>query len=451
MTILDKPVRLGLGAALLSCCAVSALAQDYTITVWSGGTGDDSNYRYDAIGMAAEILEREAEIRGEELNITVESQAWSGWDDFKQAFTLAAEAGNAPDILVSGHEDIGPWSEAGLIVPIEDYTFFDVWPLSSIYPNLIDVASYNGQIWGVPQDAEARVMYWSIPALEAIGWSAEEIESLPARVESGEFTLYDMLDAVKQMQDEGVIEAGMGFGPRVSNGPDYWQFYQSFGGEMADPETGKLVVDTEALTGMYQFFTDAAEMGVVSDTHLGTEWDSWHQNAASGNYGVWHGGTWHYAQWTNQFGLEDFFGTVQYTLIPAGDENGRANSITHPLVYLLTSAASEDEAMIAAELIAIASEPRINALHAVKSAHLGISEAETLVPIYADDRWLSAASERLAPHTNAIPNNSDFGTYWTAMFDGLEASWTGVTSVEDAVSEVEANVTQALGDDVIVR
>ncbi len=443
--------RTAFTAALLSSVAFGAAAEDYTITVWAGGSGDNATYRWEAIEMAADQMEREAAVRGEELTITVESQAWTGWDDFKQAFTLASEADNAPDIIVSGHEDIGPWSEAGLIVPIEDYVFFDSYPLNTIYPNLIDVATFNGQIWGIPQDAEARVMYWSIPALEAIGWSADEIDSLPERIASGEFTLYDMLDAVKKMQDEGVLEANMGFAPRVSNGPDYWQFYQSFGGEMADEESGKLVVDTEALKGMYQFFVDATEMGVVSGTHLGSEWDVWHQNAASGNYGAWHGGTWHYAQWTNQFGLEDFFNTVQYSLIPAGNDAGRANSITHPLVYLVTSAASEDEAVIAAELIAKASTPEINALHAVKSAHLAISEDETTVPLYAENRWLAAASERLAPSTNAIPNNSDFGVYWTAMFDGLEAAWTGVSSVDDAVAEVETTVKQALGDDVIIR
>ncbi|WP_172292141.1 ABC transporter substrate-binding protein [Pseudoruegeria sp. HB172150] len=451
MTISKTLTRGCLTAALLSTVAFTATAEDYTITVWAGGTNENSDYRYEAISMAADILEREAAVRGEDLSITVESQAWSGWDDFKQAFTLASEAENAPDIVVSGHEDIGPWSEAGLIRPIEDYVYFDVWPLNAIYPNLIDVASYNGQVWGIPQDAEARVFYWSIPALKAIGWSEDEIETLPSRVESGEFTLYDMLEAAKAMQDEGVVGDEMGFAPRVSNGPDYWQFYQSFGGEMVDPESGKLVVDTAALTGMYQFFVDAVDMGVVPATWLGSEWDMWHQNAAAGNYGAWHGGTWHYAQWTTQFGLENFFDTVQYSLIPSGGEGGRANSITHPLVYLVTSAASEDEAAIAAELIAIASEPRINALHAVKSAHLGIAEAETTVPLYAEDRWLTAASERLAPHTNAIPNNADFGIYWTAMFDGLEASWTGVSSVEDAVADVEAKVTQALGDNVIVR
>ena len=43
-----------------------------------------------------------------------------------------------------------------------------------------------------------------------------------------------MVDA-KKMQDAGLIEEGMGFYPRVSNGPDYWQFYQSFGDGESKP------------------------------------------------------------------------------------------------------------------------------------------------------------------------------------------------------------------------
>ena len=62
-------------------------------------------------------LSREAAIQGKPLNITVEKKAYPGWDDFKQAVTLSAEAGNAPDIVVTGHEDIAPWAQAGLIVP----------------------------------------------------------------------------------------------------------------------------------------------------------------------------------------------------------------------------------------------------------------------------------------------------------------------------------------------
>ena len=213
MTILKTTKLLATTALLLSGTMLAAQAEDYTITVWAGGTGDTSNYRYDNIVLAADILEREAAIRGEELNITVETQAWSGWDDFKQAVTLAAEAGNAPNIIISGHEDIGPWSQSGLLRPVEDYVDFDAWPLNAIYSNLYDITSYDGVVWGIPQDAESRPFYYSRANLKAIGWTDADIEALPAKVQSGEYTLYNMIDDAKKMQDAGVVEAGKGFVP----------------------------------------------------------------------------------------------------------------------------------------------------------------------------------------------------------------------------------------------
>lgn len=451
MTILKTTKMLALTAALLSGTILAAQAEDYTITVWAGGTGDTSNYRYDNIVMAADIMEREAAIRGEDLNITVKTQAWSGWDDFKQAVTLAAEAGNAPNIIVSGHEDIGPWSQSGLLRPIEDYVDFDAWPLNQIYPNLFDIASYDGVVWGVPQDAEARPFYYSRAHLKEIGYSDADIEALPAKVESGEYTLYNMLDDAKKMQDAGVVAAGMGFLPRPVNGNDYWQFYISFGGEMVDPETGKLVLDKQAMTDMYQFFVDAVAMGVTPAAHLGSTWDAWHEAVAGDHAGFWQAGTWTKSEWEAQWGLKDFFGQMQYSLIPAGNDRGHANTISHPLVYLLSNTGTDEDAAISAELISIASEPRFNALHAVKSGKVALSDAEAQIPLFANDRWAGIATTQLLPHATAIPNDVEFGPYWTAMYKGLEASWTGTSSVEDAVNTLETEVTAALGDKIIVR
>ena len=450
MTILNR--ALGTTALVaLAFGASAAFAEDYTITVWAGGTGDNAHYRVDAIEMAADFLMREAAIKGDELNITIEKQVWSGWDDFKQAVTLAAESGTAPNIIVSGHEDIGPWSQAGILRPIEDYVDFDAWPLNDLYPNLVDVASYDGMIWGIPQDSESRPFFMSKKHLAEIGYSEADIDGLREKIQSGEYTLYTMLDDVKKMQDAGVVAPGMGFAPRVSNGTDYWQFYQSFGGEMVDAETGKLVFSKQALTDMYQFFVDAVAMGVTPATYLGSDWDTWHANVAADKYGAWHGGTWHKAQWQRQFGVADFFGQMTYSLIPAGNANGHANTITHPLVYLLSTTGSDDDAAIAGELVTIASEPRINALHAVESGHLAIGPAEVGVSLFANDRWSVEASENLLPYANPIPNNADFGVFWDAMYKGLEAAWTGTSSVADAVANAQAAVESGLGDKIIIR
>jgi inositol-phosphate transport system substrate-binding protein len=426
-------------------------AQDITIEVWAGGSGETDNYRVDAIVIAADLLNRELAIMGEDTTVTVVGQSFDGWDDFKQAFTLAAEAGEAPNIVVTGHEDIAPWAQAGYIRPVEDYLDLASWPLNNVYENLWPIASYDGTIYGVPQDAESRPFFFWKDHMKAIGYSDEDIAALPDKVQNGEYTLQNVLEDAKKMQDAGVVAAGYGFYPRPSNGPDYWQFYKSFGGDMVDEESGKLVFDTEAMRAFYQFFVDAVDMGVTRKNHIGTEGDQWFSEVATGKAGLWHGGTWHYARYTGREGLDDFFGKIQFTLIPAGNEMGSANTLTHPLVYLVSNRGSDDEAFIAAELIKIATEPRINSLHAIRSAHLAVTKEESNVDLYANNRWASEATERLLPYANAMPNNSDFGVYWDVMWQNLEAAWTGVKSVDDAVADAQTELEAALGDNIVIR
>lgn len=448
MTIVSILRSATLAAALLASTAVIASAKDVTISVWSGGSGPNDNYRVDAIEIAADLLEREAAIRGEELNITVQKTPYSGWEEFKQALTLAAEAKKAPNIVATGHEDIGPWAQAGLIVPVEDYIDLDSWPINDIYPNLMKIASFNGTVYGIPQDAESRPFFFWKPHMKAIGYSDADIDTLPAKVENGEYTLKNVLEDAKKMQDKGLVQPGYGFYPRTSNGPDYWQFYTSFGGLME--EDGKLVFDKAAMQRAYQYFADLVAAGVTKKNHIGMPGDQWWKEVATGKAGIWHGGTWHYARLVNQEGLKDFFDNVQFTLIPAG-EGGKANTLTHPLTYLLMAGHDQETTQIAADLVKLASEPRINALHAIKSAHLGISETETKVDLYSADRWASEATERLLPHANAMPNNAEFGKYWTIMWKNLEASWTGAKTVDAAVNDAETEVKATLGDSIVIR
>lgn len=449
---MNNKVKGALAALMLSVAVVPAAAEDITITVWAGGTNDNDIYRIDAISIAADMLMREAAIAGEELNITVEGKRdFGGWEEFKQGVTLAAEAGTAPNIVVTSHLDIAPWSQAGYIVPVEDYLDFDAWPLNDIYPNLLEIAAYNGVQWGLPQDAESRPFFFWKDTMRAIGYSDADIDALPDRVASGDYTLQNVLEDATKAVKAGAVEPGYGFYPRPSNGPDYAQFYQSFGGTLQDPESGKLVLDKAAMEEFYQFFADAVEAGVTRKNHIGTDWGQWYSEVANGKAALWHGGTWHYARYTGKEGNTDFFGTIEFSLIPAGNENGRPNTITHPLVYLVTNQENDDHEEIAAQLIKIASEPRLNSLHAIKSAHLGISAQQSNIELYSNDRWASEATDRLLGSAGAQPNNLNYGVYSEAMWSGLEATWTGVKTAPDAVAELEAELTAKLGDELIVR
>ncbi len=429
-----------------------AIAKDVKITVWAGGTNEADYYRMEAIKMAADILTREMAIQGEEINITVEGKRdFGGWGEFKQAVTLAAEDGSAPNIVVTSHLDIAPWSQAGYIVPVEDYLDMDAWPLNDIYDNLMEIAAYNGIQYGLPQDAESRPFFFWKEYLKGIGYSDSDIDALPSKVASGDYTLANVLEDAKKAVSMGLVEEGYGFYPRVSNGPDYAQFYQSFGGELMDSASGKLLLDKASMQEFYQFFADAVAAGVTKKNHIGTDWGQWYNEVANGKAAFWHGGTWHYARYTGKEGNDDFFGTIQFTLIPAGNDRGRANTITHPLVYLVTNQNDEDLQDIASQLVKIASEPRINSLHAIESAHLGISKQQSNVGLYANDQWAAEATEVLLGSANAQPNHLQYGVFSEAMWAGLESVWTGSKSAADAVNDLESELSSKLGDDLLVR
>jgi len=438
-------------AVLMISVALPATAEDITITVWAGGSNDGDSYRIEAIEMAADILSREAAVLGDELNITVDGRRdFAGWDEFKQGVTLGAEAGTAPSIVVTSHLDITPWSQAGYIVPIEDYVDLDSWPLNNVYPNLMEIASSGGTQWGIPQDAESRPFFFWRETMTKLGYSEDDIDALPGKVASGEYNLQNVLADATKAVEMGIVEEGYGFYPRVSNGPDYAQFYQSFGGEMLDPESGKLVLDKTAMTEFYQFFVDAVAAGVTRQNHIGTEWDQWYNEVANGRAAFWHGGTWHYGRYATE-GNDDFWNTIQFSLIPAGNDKGRANTITHPLVYLVMDQEDDRIEEVASQLIAIATEPRLNTLHAIQSNHLAVAKAQAGLDLYSGNRWASEATDVLLGSANAQPNHLQYGAFSEAMFRGLESAWTGVQTPAEAVAEVEAEMRATLGDDLIVR
>jgi len=435
----------------LAVLAVPALAEDITITVWAGGSNDSDSYRIEAIEIAADILEREAAILGEELNITVEGRRdFTGWEEFKQGITLGAEAGTAPNIVVTSHLDIPPWSQAGYIVPVEDYLDLDAWPLNNVYPNLMEMASYGGKQWGIPQDSESRPFFFWRETLTKLGYSEAEIDALPGKVASGEYTLRNVLADATKAVEMGIVEKGYGFYPRVSNGPDYAQFYLSFGGELMDADSGKLVLDKTAMTEFYQFFADAVAAGVTRQNHIGTDWNQWYTEVSNGRAAFWHGGTWHFGRYEKE-GNTDFWNTIQFSLIPAGKEGGSPNTITQPLVYLVMNQEDERVEEVSAQLIAIATEPRLNTLHAIQSNHLAVAKAQSGIDLYSGNRWASEATEVLLPFATSQPNHLKYGAYSEAMFRGLEAAWTGVQTPAEAVAEVEAQMRATIGDDLIVR
>jgi len=94
--------------------------QIVTITAWAGGNPQTERGRIGMLEKAAERLNAQLEREGSNVRVRVEGILDTS-GDMARKFVLAAQAGQAPDIVNSSHADIAAWAQAGFIVPLDQY------------------------------------------------------------------------------------------------------------------------------------------------------------------------------------------------------------------------------------------------------------------------------------------------------------------------------------------
>lgn len=374
------------------------------------------------------------------------------WGDYKQEFVLASEAGEAPDIILSGHEDIGAWAPAGLIMPLdgmieEHEEFADV--VSTLWAS----QEWNSTIYGIPQDAEARPIFYSKLLLADLGWSDEEIESLPDRVTSGEFTFEDLLATAEEAIEAGVVEEGNGYWHRTSNGFDWLMPYFASGGEILG-EDGKLVWDSEALLEVYTAVKDWVDRGITRPDMIGLSGgEVWHPAVASAEQVLFaQGGSWNWADWAKNYvadrgGNDYLLENVGLILFPAMSA-GEALTVTHPLSYMISTGSENPD--VAMALLAAITTPDANNRHAIDSFHLGILNSQVESEAYLNDPVLSSAHYML-DHTRVAPNHPDWAAWSNAYWLGIQASQTGASTPEEALEQATAQLQNEVGDNVTYK
>jgi inositol-phosphate transport system substrate-binding protein len=402
-----------------------------------------------AVGASNAALAAQGDNRRIELEIIQDN---ADWGPYKTEFELASEAGEAPDIIVSGHEHIGDWATGGLVVDVTD--MLGNYPeFSDVIDSLWASTELNGRRYGVPQDAEARPMFYSKTLLAELCWSQEDIDSLPDRVASGEFTWEDMFDTATEAVQKGVVQPGNGWWHRPKNGPDFLYYYYAAGGQLQGAD-GTLTFDKKAALKVYEMLFDATQTRqILSKTRLDGDWTSWNTGVAGGDVLFWYGGSWNWADWAVNYvadlGGEDYlWETIGFSAIPAmaGGTN-QPITLTHPLVYMVSTQAEDPD--VALLLISKATVKELNTDYAVASGHLGILKSQATYPPYTSAEFLTAVLP-LLDFTTFLPN-SPFWSQWSeAYFTGIQAVESGDADPQTALQIVVDQLQNELGDNVTI-
>jgi len=442
---------------LLSLFALSSLfaVQTIKLVAWAVGPDDPSINRKVNLEKAAEMLNTVLEAAGADIRVEVEAYFDStDWSSYKQRALIAFQTKDQQlDIITSGHDDLGMWAKAGYVRPIDEY-IQKYWDLgfNDIFPALWESTKFGGKIYAVPQDTEARPLWVRKDKLKEMGYTEEEIADMMNKFATGEYTLYDLVKLGQEAQNAGVVKWGLWHRPKM--GVDYFQLFKSFEVPIYDPEAGKLVFDQEGAKKVFQFIYDLTNTYKVTPKNLiGTEWNNVHKSFAGpeGEVLALMGGTWNRAEWINMFGYsdEEIDNMLTFTLTPSAYKGVPGNTLSHPVVYMVTSKSKYPE--LAALLLLFASDPYLNAKHAVESGHLAIRNEELSVPLYAADAFSKKAAAMLLPQASFVPNNDRFNEYNRIIFDAMTGLESGKMTPDFAVKFAAQRLKQQLKDNVIIK
>ena len=394
-------------------------------------------------------LEAAGDLRRVQVKIIQDNPAAG---DYVTEFELASAAGDAPDIIAAAHVNIGTWAASGIITDVTDllgdYPEFD-----DITPSLWASTELFGRRFGVPQDAEARPLYFRKDLLAELGWTQAEIDSLPARLASGEYTWEDMFDTAEEAVSAGVVAPGFGWWPRPKNGPDFLYYYYAAGGSLLD-DSGALIYDTAAAQIVYEIMGDAVARDIILDTRLDGDWGSWHNGVALGNVLFWYAGSWQWAEWAELFvadlgGEEYLFENVGFGPIPAlARGTNTPITLTQPFSYMISS--DTEHVDLALLVISKATTKELNTEYAMLSGKLAILKSQADYEPYTSARFQSEMAPILE-FTTFQPNSPFFSAWTEAYYLGIAGVLSGDLTPEEAVEVVVNQLGADLGDNVIIK
>jgi multiple sugar transport system substrate-binding protein len=262
-----RVLALGAGLALLAVTGLAACSSSD-----KSGTAADGQYtlwdpypQFDGSSAWAKLIGTCAAGAG----ITIKRTAYDTTDLTNKAL-LAAQQGNAPDVLIVDNPVVSTLADAGVLTTTQE-TGVDV---SRIAPNLIAAGQSGGRTFGIPVGANTLALFYNKKVLDAAGVDPASVKDWAS--------LNAALDKVKAKGKKGITFSAIG----TEEGS--FQFLPWFWGAQ-----GRLTqLDGQGGVDALSLWDDWVKKGLAPKSVLtNTQTTSW-QEFATGGYAFAENGTW---------------------------------------------------------------------------------------------------------------------------------------------------------------
>ena len=207
------------------------------------------------------------------------------WADYYTKLQTAVAAGKGPDIGISHASKLPELVDQGVVEPLNDYLDELGVDLSSMYAdNSIESVTFDGDIYAIPLDTHAEIIYYNTDILEKAGVELNADGQLDINSKDDFFAILDKCKAVIG-DGESVISL-------TNNGDDpyrvWWATYFQMGGTPLVNEDGtEVTMDKDIAVKAAEFVKSLYDDGYVAEGI-----DDHQKFFQSGKAAFYIGGTW---------------------------------------------------------------------------------------------------------------------------------------------------------------
>ena len=247
----------------------------------------------------------------------VELITYASTSDFWNNIPSQVAAGTAPDLVLPTNENVFEYIDGGLYQPFND----DIVDLSNIGESALNVWTVDGQLYGIPIDAQPTCLLINLDLFKELGYtedqipkSWDEVRAISEAVSDPENNFYGMC-----------INVGSLF--------HVTQIVQGFGGDWGNGATINSAENAEAVQWVIDMFKDGL---AVNPSQLGDDWDG--TTFATGKALMTTGGVWYFGQMSAAAPDTNYIAVP----IPYKTEDKHSSSLHSDAIIMLSSCQHPD-------------------------------------------------------------------------------------------------------------
>lgn len=351
------------------------------------------------------------------------------WGDYYTKLQTAVAAKKGPDAGVSHVSKLPELVDQGVVEPITSYLEELGIDMSELYgEGSIESVTFDGDIYAIPLDTHAEIIYYNTDILEKAGVELNEDGTLPV-ASVDDFT--EILDKCKAVMEDGQSVIAL-----TNAGDDpyraWWATYFQMGGTpLVNDEGTEVTFDKDIAVKAAEWVKSLYDNGYV------LEGIADHQKMfQAGDAALFMGGTWVVGVMEATEGLN--FGAQAW---PQMFDNDSCWADAHTLILPVNPDRTEEETLAAVEFLVGASKDG-------GVTWAGSGQIPSCKEVVESDAFLGLACRdnyKAALETAVLPSkNPAFYAMKAAIIENLDAFWIGSTDATGAIDtiygELESNL-----------